>query len=89
MPWVILLVLGEQILLYYLKVFKNLILVLFIIFSFFIIYVLNKNIELNKNQFEVYKGSTITEVIENIVYGEMISQDIEKEKFNTRAKVAK
>ncbi len=55
---------GEQILLYYLKVFKNLILVLFIIFSFFIIYVLNKNIELNKNQFEVYKGSTITEVIE-------------------------
>ncbi len=57
-------VLGEQILLYYLKVFKNLILVLFIIFSFFIIYVLNKNIELNKNQFEVYKGSTITEVIE-------------------------
>ena len=47
------------------------------------------NFKSKENYIGDFVDVEITSVIENIVHGEIISQNFEKEKHNTRAKIAK
>ena len=52
-------VLGEQILPYYLKVFKIVLIILLISNFFYYFYILNKNIKLKDSEFVIEKGEKL------------------------------
>jgi len=51
--------LGEQILLYYLKVFKTVLIILLISNSFYFIHILNQSVELKDNEFVIARGDKL------------------------------